>query len=89
MMQRKIFLILALLCAVAQGAWAQWDGGDHTAEGDNIDGIGSIKSLTLSLSEGEGAWYDLSGRKMVNGKWSNRKLPKGIYIHNGRKEVLK
>ncbi|MBQ7460984.1 MAG: hypothetical protein IJS63_01835 [Bacteroidaceae bacterium] len=52
MMQRKIFLILALLCAVAQGAWAQWDGGDHTAEGDNIDGIGSIKSLTPSLSEG-------------------------------------
>ena len=37
------------------------------------------------------AWYDLSGRKldngqrsMVNGQWS-----KGVYIHNGRKVVIK
>jgi hypothetical protein len=37
---------------------------------------------------------DLSGRKvadgnqMVNGKWLNGKLPKGVYIQNGKK-VLK
>ena len=29
-------------------------------------------------------WYDLSGRKVVKDK-----LPKGIYIHNGRKVVVK
>ena len=29
--------------------------------------------------------YDLSGRKIVNGKWLNGKLPKGIYIQNGKK----
>ena len=37
------------------------------------------------------AVYDLSGRKLVNGQWSlvNGQLPKGIYIVNGRKVVVK
>jgi hypothetical protein len=35
------------------------------------------------------AWYDLSGRKIVNGKLSNGKLPKGIYIYKGNKVVIK
>ena len=39
-----------------------------------------IKSLTPTLSKGEGEWYDLSGRKIVNGKLSNGKLPRGINI---------
>ena len=39
-----------------------------------------IKSLTQTLSKGEGEWYDLSGRKIVNGKLSNGKLPRGINI---------
>ena len=34
--------------------------------------------------ENEGIWYDLQGRKMVNGK-----LPKGVYIMNGKKHVVK
>jgi hypothetical protein len=33
--------------------------------------------------------YDLSGRKIVNRKSVNRKLPKGIYIVGGRKVVVK
>ena len=33
--------------------------------------------------------YDLSGRKIENSKWSNRQLPKGIYIVNGKKVVIK
>ena len=37
----------------------------------------------------DGAWYDLSGRKIVNSKSSNRKLPKGIYIKDGHKVVIK
>ena len=40
-----------------------------------------------TMSDGRGkmsdAWYDLSGRKMANGK-----LPKGLYIHNGKKIVI-
>jgi hypothetical protein len=51
---------------------------------DMIDGIREIKdeSLTLALSEGEGDWYDLNGRKMANGQSSmfNGKLPRGINI---------
>ena len=41
------------------------------------DGIKEIKneSLTPALSKGEGVWYSLDGRKMVNGK-----LPRGINI---------
>ena len=33
--------------------------------------------------------YDLSGRKIENSKWSNRQLPKGIYIVNGKKVIIK
>ena len=57
---------------------------------DMIDGIKEIKneSLTPALSEGEGDWYDLSGRQIVNGKLSNGKLPRGIYIKGGKK-ILK
>jgi len=56
---------------------------------DDADGIGTIQNSNFKIQNGEDAWYDLSGRKMVNGKSSNGKLPKGIYIHNGRKEVMK
>lgn len=50
----------------------------------NIDGVEdptSIEHPTLDIEHSEGAIYNLSGQ-MVNGK-----LPKGIYIHNGRKVV--
>ena len=49
---------------------------------DEIDGIEEIKdeSLTPALSESEGVWYSLDGRQIVNGKWSNGKLPRGINI---------
>ena len=35
------------------------------------------------------AVYDLQGRKIDNRQSVNRKLPKGIYIRNGRKVVVK
>ena len=35
------------------------------------------------------SWYDLSGRKITTSRSSNRKLPKGIYIINGEKKVVK
>lgn len=40
--------------------------------------INSVQSIIVN-----DAWYDLSGRK-VNGQ-----LPKGIYIHNGKKVIIK
>ena len=50
---------------------------------DDADGIGSL-TPDPSPRRGE-EWYDLAGRKMVNGKLSNGKLPKGIYIRDGKK----
>jgi len=32
-----------------------------------------------------GQWYDLSGRRIS----ASSTLPKGIYIHNGRKFIVK
>ncbi len=53
------------------------------------DETDDINSLTPALSKGEGAVYDLSGRR-INSQFSilNSQLPKGIYIINGKK-VLK
>ena len=49
----------------------------------------AVKSINPTLSEGEGAIYDLSGRKVANGQLSNGKLPKGIYLINGKKLLRK
>ena len=53
-----------------------------------VDGELTGIDLTPALSQGEGAWYDLQGRKVVNGTLSNGKLPKGLYIVNGKKMVI-
>jgi hypothetical protein len=49
---------------------------------DDEDGATSIKDLAPALSEGEGAWYTLQGQRVMN-------PGKGIYIHNGKKVVIK
>lgn len=41
-----------------------------------------------SMFNGE-AIYDLTGRKMANGQWSNGKLQKGLYIVNGKKVLFR
>jgi hypothetical protein len=38
--------------------------------------------IKLVQAEGDDSYYDLNGRKVLNPK-------KGIYIHNGKKEVVK
>ncbi len=43
-----------------------------------------MRSITPTISEGDGTWYDLSGR-MLNGKPSQ----KGVYIFGGKKVVIK
>ena len=49
---------------------------------DDEDGTTSIKNLTPALTEGEGAWYTLQGQRVA-------KPGKGLYIHNGKKVVIK
>ena len=49
-----------------------------------------IRNVNLKDNPNDDAWYDLSGRK-VNSQSSilNSQLPKGIYVHNGRKEIVR
>lgn len=47
-----------------------------------IEAIGQSDNLQL-----DNCVYDLQGRKIVNRKSSNSKLPRGIYIQNGHKVV--
>ena len=42
-----------------------------------------------NINFNDDAIYDLMGRKIEDGKLSNCKLPKGIYIVNGKKTVVK
>jgi len=42
-----------------------------------------------NLQSDDNVYYDLSGRKIVMSSSSNGKLPKGIYIHNNKKVIIK
>ena len=49
---------------------------------DDEDGTTAIRNLTPALSEGGGAWYTLQGQRVA-------KPGKGLYIHNGKKVIIK
>ena len=59
----------------------------------NFDGeeTGINSTLVSSESVGDGHWYDLSGRKVADASLTTPRssLSKGIYIHNGKKIVVK
>ena len=63
-------------------------GGDIRRYEPDMVGIEAVDSEQLAVDSD--VWYDLSGRKIVNGQWSivNGKLPRGIYIHNGKKVIV-
>ena len=46
--------------------------------------IKEIDNSQLTI-DNEETVYDLSGRQIVNGKWSNGKWSRGLYIVNGKK----
>ncbi len=46
-------------------------------------GVNEVKQATPS----DGCFYDLSGRKLINGKSSNKTKKKGICIQNGKKFI--
>jgi hypothetical protein len=48
------------------------------------EGTNSIENGILNIENEDGAWYDLSGRKLIG-----KPKAKGIYINNGRKFILK
>ena len=49
----------------------------------NRTSINKVESSKLKVQSND-AWFDLSGRQMVNGKW-----PRGIYIKDGKKIITK
>ena len=49
-------------------------------------GVSEVRSLKADV---RGEYYDLQGRKIVNSKWSNGQMPKGLYIVNGKKHIVK
>ena len=54
-----------------------------------VDGIEGLTPDPSPVREGSaGAVYDLSGRKIANCKSSNCKIPRGVYIKNGKKYVI-
>ena len=50
-------------------------------------GVETVYGLPFTVD----SYYDLQGRKVVNGSWSmvNGQLKKGVYIVNGRKTIVK
>ena len=62
--------------------------GEYTNEGP--DGIFEIQNSEFKIQD-RGEIYDLSGRKVSNSKFKiqNSKLPKGIYVINGKKYMIK
>ena len=64
------------------------DSGTNSGAGARSIGIGggettAIDNLKFTIDNEAGAWYDLQGRRL------NGKPTKGIYIHKGRKIVMK
>ena len=53
------------------------------------ESTGIVEMGDGKLAEDNGTWYDLSGRKMANNKSVRGKFPKGIYINNGKKVIIK
>ena len=57
-----------------------------TLEDADVDGIDTVKTID---KDGTERYYDLNGRLRATGNQKLETLPKGIYIHNGKKYVNK
>ena len=59
--------------------------------GDETTGIASMDNGERIMDHEAGAWYDLQGRRVSVSSVSseNSVLPKGVYIRNGKKVVIK
>ena len=55
-------------------------------DGETITGIIELKNSGIQELKSDDAWYTLDGRRIANGQ---QPTAKGLYIHNGRKEVVK
>ena len=44
----------------------------------------SVNGIDSDANHADGGWYDLSGRRIANGK---KPTAKGVYIYNGKKII--
>ncbi|MBO7068223.1 MAG: CotH kinase family protein [Bacteroidaceae bacterium] len=70
-----------------------WDSGSSLTDNGStfriVEAPDPDRITPLFAGKTDGAVYDLSGRKVADGKLSIGKLPKGIYIINGTKIAVK
>ncbi len=75
---------------VLDATYARPDGGTDNPGYFTADTMTGISLTEEGRSQMEdGAIYNLAGQKIVNGQWSNGKLPRGIYIVGGKKIIKK
>ena len=55
-------------------------------DADDVDGIDTIETID---EDGTERYYDLNGRLRATGNQKRETLPKGVYIHNGKKVMVK
>lgn len=93
-MKTKSTVIFALLCAVAQGAWAQasgesisyidrqWDAVNKTV----VETERTISTYTEITGQKEtlNQWYTLDGRRLTG-----KPTARGLYYNNGKKVIIK
>ena len=75
---------------VLDARYARPDGGTYNPgyfTADTMTGISLTEDGRSQMEDG--AIYNLAGQKIVNGQWSNGKLPRGIYIVGGKKIIKK
>lgn len=67
------------------------DGSDYQFDDISLSGTTAIHSLNngQGTNVGSSTIYDMQGRIIMSGDSSNRQLPKGLYIINGKKVVIK
>ena len=58
-------------------------------DGETVTGVISLTPGADTVDEGNGDWYMLDGRKVASSKPAIRKLPRGVYVNNRRKVVIK
>ena len=74
--------------AFTDKSYARPDGGTGSPGYFTADTMTGIKANENKQQSTDNRIYNLAGQQIMNGKWSNGKLPKGINIVGGRK-VLK
>ena len=59
---------------------------------DTLTAIHDLSSPEMVNGQSSnGIWYDLSGRRIGDGQWKmeNGQLPRGVYIRDGKKVLMK